>query len=121
MDIESWRKIAETARATSGVVTSRSLREASVEASLAADLISEQATTLSRLGQRLDAACATLAAMAETHTVSGPIDADRERVARDELRRLRWEMQVVREAMGLRGVRAEIDRYWPVPPRLCRY
>jgi hypothetical protein len=121
MDIESWRKIAVAAREKGGVVTATTLRESALDSSLAAELALEQATTLSRLGNGLEEASAKLSELARR--LQQP-EADRAQIAREEqtaraeLLRLRWEMQVVREAMGLRGVRAEIDRNWPVPPRL---
>jgi hypothetical protein len=121
MDIEDLRKIAASAREKGGVVTVTSLRESAIDGSLAAELAMEQVTTLSRLGNGLEEATAKLAELALRLQQPG---ADRaqiaaeEQAARAELLRLRWEMQVVREAMGLRGVRAEIDRNWPVPPRL---
>lgn len=116
MDTETIRKIAEAARASGGAVTTASIRETAIDNTLAAELAAEQATTLSRLGRALDAAVSSLAEMAQLHASTGEHDAPKERSLREELRRLRWEMQVVREAMGLRGVRAEIERCWPVPP-----
>jgi hypothetical protein len=121
MDIEGWRKIAAAAREKGGAVTATTLRESAIDGSLAAELALEQMTTLSRLGNGMDAALAKLSELAvrlqQPEADRAQIAAE-EQVARTELLRLRWEMQVVREAMGLRGVRAEIDRTWPVPPRL---
>ena len=109
------------ARERTGVVTAASLRETSIEATLAADLLAEQATTLARLGNRLDLALVRLVELAEAAERPGadrPALAAAHRVARTELTQLRWELLVVKEAMGLRGARAEIDRQWPVPPAL---
>ena len=121
MDIDTLRKIASAAREKSGVVTAQSLRQETIDGSLAAELVAEQATTLSRLGEGLNEALAVLTRLREQVGLPG---ADREALlaedkeVRARFHRLRWEMQVVKEAMGLRGVRAEIDRCWPIPPHL---
>lgn len=121
MDIDTLRKIASAAREKSGVVTAQTIRQEAIDGSLAAELMAEQATTLSRLGQGMDEALAVLARLQQQAKLPG---ADREALlaedkeARARFHRLRWEMLVVREAMGLSGVRAEIDRCWPIPPHL---
>lgn len=83
---------------------------------LTAEIAVEKATTLARLGSRLDAVVLRLRALRDAADGEERREADRD--ARVELRELRWEMTVVKEAMGLRGVRAEVDKFWPVPPPL---
>jgi hypothetical protein len=120
MDVEHWMMVVRAARERAGVVTSDSLREATLDTGLAAELLAERAATLSRLGNRLDAAVARLAALREQAKALTDVDPLREAdaAARRELGEARWELQVVKEAMGLRGVRAELDRHWPLPPPL---
>jgi hypothetical protein len=119
--LDEWIQIARAVRAQGGAVTPSAVREAALDSGLAAELLAEQAATLSRLGAGLDRASARLAGL---RSAAEDPDADRvalqaqDRDARSELLRLRWELTVVKEAMGVRGVRAELDRYWPVPPPL---
>lgn len=76
----------------------------------------ERAETLSRLGRRLESAVAAIDALRTRPP--GPARHEADRAARAEFRTARWELLVVKEAMGLRGVRAELDRDWPWPPAL---
>lgn len=121
MNLDQWMEIARAVRGRGGAVTPSSLRSAALDSGLVAELLAEQAATLARLGAALDRAMARLVALREA---AQQPSCDRraliaeDRVARAELLRYRWELQVVKEAMGLRSVRAEIDRHWPVPPAL---
>jgi septation ring formation regulator EzrA len=121
VNLDQWMEVARAVRARGGTITPTTIREAALDTGLAAELLAEQAATLSRLGQALDQVMLRLAALRVEHEagqgdLARLIDADRE--ARAELLRLRWELTVVKEAMGLRGIRAELDRYWPVPRRI---
>lgn len=85
-----------------------------------AELAAERATTLTQLGERLDRALAHVHAVrAEAERPGADVAAlvEAHDAAREALRVLRWEALVVREAIGLRNVRAELDRTWPMPPR----
>ncbi|MEQ1571444.1 MAG: hypothetical protein ABMA64_37805 [Myxococcota bacterium] len=105
-ELLSWSR---QAREKYGTVTVGSLQQVTL-GDIAAELATEQATTLGTLGARLDRAVAELAAA----------EGDPERHARAcaAFETARWEMLVVKEAMGLRGVRAQLDRDYPL--RLMR-
>ena len=81
---------------------------------LLAEVAVERATTLAQLGRRLDATIARLRAI-ETDPMTWEDRVAAHRAARAELGELRWEMTVVKEAMGVKGVRADLDRFWPMP------
>lgn len=122
MNLEQLMEVARSVRARGGVVTPSTLRSEALDSGLAAELLAEQAATLARLGGALDRAVLRLRAVREA-AARGDRDRrallEEDRAARADLLRYRWELTVVKEAMGLRAVRAEIDRHWPVPPPLA--
>ncbi len=117
-------ELARAARERHGRVTGASLRAEALDTNLAAEMAAEQAGVLVRLGRRLDAAL-TLLADLQSEASSCPPERRRRLVeahdrARDELLEARWELKVVREAIGMRGTHADLDLFWPVPPKLSR-
>ncbi|MEQ1501210.1 MAG: hypothetical protein ABMB14_03225 [Myxococcota bacterium] len=109
----------QAVRERTGKVTAAGLREQALD-DLGAELANEQAGTLSRLGMRLDDAKRRLEAIDAGWDAP---DADREALvaahdrARKDLVDARWELTVVREAMGWRGGHRDLDLFWRIPPR----
>lgn len=87
-------------------------------AEVLAEIGAERAETMARLGRRLEAATARIAAVRADPSLSPAARREADDRARAELRTARWELLVVKEAAGLRGVRAELERDWPIPPPL---
>lgn len=86
------------------------------------ELLKEKATTLRRLGERLELLGARLTAIeAEASRTSDPVQrwglVKQHRALREELDQGRWAMLVQREAMGL-SHHEDVDRFYPLPPRL---
>lgn len=119
MDRDDLLQRVRAARARTGKILA--LRD-QADDQLGADLAAEQATTLTRLGHRLDLALAALgdleARAVEVHGEARVTLVTEHGRVRAELLEARWEMIVVREAMGLSGVRRDVDETWPVPPPL---
>jgi hypothetical protein len=93
-------------------------------ASLEAEIIQEMAAALGRAEDKLNAALLRLE-LAGVALASAPDDAARLpgveafNARRDEALRARWELEIQREAVGLR--RNDIlERLYPVPPRARR-
>lgn len=120
MKVEEWLEVAKGVRARGGAVTPSAIRQEVIDTGFAAEVLAEQAATLSRLGNALDRAVLRLAEIRAAREAGAARESllEEDRAARAELHRLRWEMTVVKEAIGTRGIRADLDRCWPVPPPL---
>jgi hypothetical protein len=104
MDEESRRRARSAARSSAG--DSRTIVEAAFEG-LRVELDRERAGALGRAGQKLGDAIAALRAATD------PATYDR---LHDVAQRARWELEIVREAVGLRHHGA-LDDLYPMPPR----
>ena len=98
------RSMVRAARDTHGRVTPATLRQEVLDGGLAAELLAEQATTLAQLGRRLDEAVSLLAQIRQRAEATEEADHEmllaEDAEGRATLHRLRWELQVVKEAMG---------------------
>jgi hypothetical protein len=100
-------------------------RTAESHARIVREIVKEKAVTLGRAGERLEAALAAVAALAQAWHAAGDDGAARAPLA-DEYDRAwraadsaRQTLLIQREAVGLRHHR-DVDRQFPVPPRRLR-
>jgi hypothetical protein len=101
---------------------SPSERAAETHARIVREIVKEKAVTLGRAGERLEAALATVAALAAAwQTADGDVTA-RERLAAEyecawrTAETARQTLLIQREAVGLRHHR-DVDQQFPRPPR----
>lgn len=115
MDDETRRKVMQAAAAAPN--RGRAIAEAAFEG-LQAELNRERANSLERAGRKLGDAIAVAAAFLST-LEHPPTATDRERYAalRASAATARWELEITREAMGLRN-HADLDALYPQPPAL---
>jgi hypothetical protein len=107
MDDEVRRRAREAARSSAGM---RGARTAVAEAAfqgLRAEIDRERADALARAGQKLEDAIIAVRAATDPESFERTLAA---------ARYARWELEVVREAIGLRDHGA-LDELYPMPPR----
>lgn len=122
MDIEKWRRIVASTRHRTGSGThAKARREVALDETLAHELRQEQATSLARVGRRIEQSIDELIDLATAWRTAPP--AQREDLAQTfaETRRralqARWELMVQREAIGLVD-HAILERLYPIPQTL---
>jgi hypothetical protein len=115
MDEETRRKVRQAAAASPN--RGRAIAEAALEG-IQAELNRERASSLERAGRKLADAIAAAAAFLST-LEHAPTAAEREHYAllRASAATARWELEITREAMGLRH-HGDLDALYPMPPRL---
>jgi hypothetical protein len=115
MDEETRRKVMAAAAAAPN--RGRSIAEAAFEG-IQAELNRERANALERAGRKLgDAITAAAAFLSALEQPPTPMDRERYATLRARAATARWELEITREAMGLRH-HGDLDTVYPPPPAL---
>ncbi|MEN0068144.1 MAG: hypothetical protein AAGA48_38825 [Myxococcota bacterium] len=121
MDSESYKRLVRVARKkTSSNASRMSIREVALDAVLAHDLKGEQATSLGRVGRRIEVAIQEMRACAQAWATSAE-NRDQHALSFEEARKTalqaKWELKVQREALGIAD-HSILDQIYPIPQKL---
>ena len=115
MDEETRRKVMHAAAASPN--RGRAIAEAAFEG-IQAELNRERANALERAGRKLgDAIAAATAFLSALEHPPTATERERYAVLRANAATARWELEITREAMGLRH-HGDLDALYPMPPAL---
>ena len=115
MDEETRRKVMHAAAASPN--RGRAIAEAAFEG-IQAELNRERANALERAGRKLgDAIAAATAFLSALERPPTATERERYAVLRANAATARWELEITREAMGLRH-HGDLDALYPMPPTL---